>query len=339
MVPEMPTADYFGVRRVRPHSLGGECVSAGAGLPRMRDLPFISVVIPTYNRLVFLRKCLTALANQDIGNDSFEVIVCDDGSTDGTQQFLEAGSHAYGFATRWCHHSQRGPAAARNQGLSLSRGEVIAFTDDDCVPRPDWLRQLIAGLPNDVQCAGVGGPVQRITESRIGRFIDAAGLMSHWAEDGVVQYLITANALYRRSCLEVVGGFDESFPLAGGEDADLSLRLRRLGFFLSIESRAVVGHHHHATLRGFCRMSWRHGYGAAIMARCGLGQSTRPPILSLAAGLLRAIAGPIPPGACNVQERLYWRVLAVVHRALKEIGRYQGRRVVLPPGRATKSLS
>jgi glycosyltransferase involved in cell wall biosynthesis len=192
-----------------------------------------SVVIPTYNRAATLRQTLTALMAQDYPD--YEIIVVDDGSTDDTRAMI-----AREFPqVRYIYQQNRGPAAARNRGIAHARGEIIAFTDDDCVPPRDWLARLADGYARYPDVVGVGGyleapdeVLQRAPLARYERFI-ARRVFRVSEREYVGGFECPAggtnNIAYRRAILERVGGFDESFPYAAGEDADLKWRICQLG--------------------------------------------------------------------------------------------------------------
>ncbi len=205
----------------------------------------VSVVVPTYKRPELLRKCLAALAKQDFPANEYEIIIVDDAGSQETRSLVEnfsgtesarrSGPEAdpcprisYAAATQ-----THGPAAARNLGWRMARGEIIAFTDDDCLPEPDWLQEGVAALREGL--AGVSGQVivpvpdpptdyernvLRLTESEF----------------------ITANCFYRRSALEAAGGFDERFTTAWREDSDLFFKLLTLSYKLGQAPSARVVH-------------------------------------------------------------------------------------------------
>jgi glycosyltransferase involved in cell wall biosynthesis len=228
-----------------------------------------SVVVPTYNRAADLRECLEALRAQTLDPGSFEVIVVDDGSTDETAAVVGELATTGRLDLRYLKHRNQGPAAARNLGIQEARAEVIAFTDDDCLPDPEWLGRLLAALPDDPKCAGVGGRVVRRRDTVISRFIDHIGSLRHGQRGGLVEYLVTANALYRKAVLRRVGGFERSIEWPGGEDNDLSDRVRLKGYHFVLTDDAVIRHRHHDEVRGLYRMASRYGRGLAARQRLG----------------------------------------------------------------------
>jgi len=122
----------------------------------------VSIVVPTYRRPHLLDRCLTALCAQDLGADAYEIIVADDGNDARTRQLVAARAHATGDrpTIRYVAVTERhGPAAARNAGAWAARAEVIAFTDDDCVPEPDWLRSGLAALEADAPTLTFSAPL------------------------------------------------------------------------------------------------------------------------------------------------------------------------------------
>jgi len=228
----------------------------------------ISVVIPTYNRSKHLHLCLNALNTQTMNVDQYEVIVVDDGSSDDTPLILqqtEANSRIH-----FHHYRQlnQGPAKARNLGIQKSNGDLIAFTDDDCIPSSNWLSDLFSAFPNDIRCAGIGGLIVRQRDTLISRYIDCRGTMVHPTRKGEVIYLVTGNALYRRSCLIEVGGFDIRICWPGGEDPDLSLRLRERGYYFLV-TQALIKHQHRDTVLGVYKTAFNRGRGNYALSAFG----------------------------------------------------------------------
>ena len=184
--------------------------------------PRISVVMPTYRRPPLLARCLDALLQQRMALDAYEILVVDDGRTDDTRALCESYAArtraAGGPAIRYLQpDGTRGPAGARNAGWRAARGTLIAFTDDDTLPDPAWLREgeLAMNAPGRVAAWGrvhVPPPAEMTDNAR-----NTAGL-----ENAV---FITANAFVLREALERVGGFDERYLRAWREDTDLYFAL------------------------------------------------------------------------------------------------------------------
>lgn len=195
----------------------------------------ISVVVPTYQRPDLLNRCLSALFSQTMEPSLYEVVVVDDGPTGDTRQTVVAWALKSGPSVRYLPNAGRhGPAAARNKGWQAARGELIAFTDDDCIPSPDWLTAGVAAFA-DATVQGVSGRiVVPIPSVPTDYEHTVAGL-----ERGP---FATANCFYRRTALSAVGGFDERFTVAWREDSDLEFALRARGYRLIRRPSAIVVH-------------------------------------------------------------------------------------------------
>jgi glycosyltransferase involved in cell wall biosynthesis len=182
---------------------------------KRNEPPFFSVVIPTYERPDRLARALTALSSQTFPD--FEVVVVDQSHP--PVQVPAKLQNA--MRVKYIHSTELGPALARNKGWKSAAGLVIAFTDDDCIPEPDWLENaarhfdehLIAGLEGRVRSKEVGNPLYR-TVCNVG--FEGIGYM-------------TANMFYRRDLLSKVDGFDERFKFAFREDTDLAWRVMEYG--------------------------------------------------------------------------------------------------------------
>ncbi|MDB5350183.1 MAG: glycosyl transferase family 2 [Planctomycetota bacterium] len=181
----------------------------------------ISVVVPTYRRPELLSRCLVAIAAQNFDRDGFEIVVADDAASEATRRQVEAFAASRPVQVRYfAVIGNHGPAAARNVGWRGSRGHVIAFTDDDCVPDQDWLREGVAALTGGFDAA-TGRVIVPLPDQPTDYERDAAGLEA--AE------FVTANCFCRREAIEAVGGFDERFSAAWREDSDLHFSLLRSG--------------------------------------------------------------------------------------------------------------
>lgn len=200
--------------------------------------PQVSVVVPTFRRPALLQRCLDALLHQDFAPGRYEIIIVDDGATEDTRAMVEGWQQCTArqhgpLITYLAVTGNHGPAAARNLGWRHAQGEIIAFTDDDCVPTPTWLRTGVRAFRADVAC---------IT-GRIRMPIPAVPTDYERNEAGLERAeLVTANCFCRRSALQQVGGFDERFRMAWREDSDLQFQLLRHQLPILAEPAAVVVH-------------------------------------------------------------------------------------------------
>jgi len=205
-----------------------------------------SVVIPTYNRLPILRKCLNGLeAQRGLGPDDFEVVLVDDGSTDGTVEWLQQEAAAYPHVRLVCQE-HGGPALGRNLGVSCARGEVIVFIDSDLVVLPDFLSQHSQSLRQAWQrqgnrlCFTYGAVINTHN-------FDNPTAEPHKLSDYSWAYFATGNVAIDKHLLEQSGLFDSAFRLYGWEDLELGERLRRLGVQL-VRCPGAKGYHWHPPL-------------------------------------------------------------------------------------------
>ncbi len=209
----------------------------------------ISVVICTYNRAEMLRGALLSLICQEtLGQFSYEIVVIDDGSTDGTRGVVNEIATRSQVVVRYVLEAGHGIARTRNRGISESRGEWIAWFDDDQLAEPDWLSQFFA-VASRTGVDWVGSdrvlsllaesiiPLNKVTRSLLGeiRYHKETYLCSH-------KFLpTTGNMLIKRSVLDSVGLFDTSM-VRGGEDRDLACRIWAQGFKCWSAPKAVVHH-------------------------------------------------------------------------------------------------
>jgi glycosyltransferase involved in cell wall biosynthesis len=198
----------------------------------------VSVIVPALNAAATIEPALTALARQDLERH-YEVIVVDDGSTDGTSALARAAAAIGGrwLEVRVLEQPRLGPGPARNRGAQEARGEVLAFTDADCVPTAAWLREGLRALE---RADLVQGAVRPDPGARLGPFDHTVWVLR---ESGLYE---TANLFIRRALFERLGGFEDWLgevigkPLA--EDVWLGWRARRSGAPAAFSSAAVVHH-------------------------------------------------------------------------------------------------
>lgn len=228
-------------------------------MPEMQSFWTISVVVPVFNGESSVAATIEHLLNQSL--PALEIILVNDGSTDDTAGILKS----FGGRIKVVTKENGGPASARNAGVLAASGSLIAFTDSDCLPEVDWLKELVKGFDSPL-IGGVGGTVSGITSGVISEYIDLyCGLCPGRGSDGQILRLVTANAAFRRDALLTSGMFDERFRRPGGEDTELSVRLRNLGHQLLFVEKALVRHRHKATLREYLCAIANHGEGQYII--------------------------------------------------------------------------
>lgn len=212
-----------------------------------------SVVVPVWNGADTLGQCLDALASQTAEPDSFEVIVVDDGSSDGSPDV------AARKGVTVLRQPHAGAAAARNRGAHRACGQILLFTDADCQPEPDWIVQMLAPFA-DPEVIGVKGIYRTRQRALVARFAQAEyeEKYGRLARSDRIDFVDTYAAAYRRDVFWAHRGFDPGFLL--DEDQEFSFRLARAGHKLVFAPAAVVYHRHMATLWDYARRKLRLGY-------------------------------------------------------------------------------
>jgi len=216
----------------------------------------VSVVIPAYNAEKSIRATLDCLSKQNYSN--FEVIVVDDFSSDST-------SFAASSVKVIRNETNMGPAASRNVGIHHSKGEIIAFTDDDCIVPFNWVLNIVKHFENEQGISVVAGDTKIPPAGFLGDSISLLGFpgggnvgfekMWHVSPSGLTDHFTSCNFAARKSVFERYGYFDESFPLAGGEDPELAYRLVRQGCKIRFCPDVIVHHPARRTLSSF--ISWQ----------------------------------------------------------------------------------
>ncbi len=221
-----------------------------------------SVIVPAYNAERTLANTLQALRRQTVPREVYEIIVVDDGSTDRTREIAQH------LADRVIHQENQGPAAARNHGVRVARGEIVLFTDADCEPLPDWIEKMTAPFA-DPEIVGTKGAYLTRQRSFIARFVqleyeDRYDRMAKFAQ---IDFIDTYSAAYRRDVFLANKGFDTIFPTASVEDQEFSFRLAQKGYKMVFVPAARVYHQHNETLKDYLRRKFYIGYYKALLTR------------------------------------------------------------------------
>lgn len=248
----------FGItdRERRPKPALHSVRRAFADVPFSPDLswPRISVVVCSYNGAATLADCCEGLLNLDYPD--YEVIVVDDGSTDDTPRI----ARRYGL--HLISTENRGLSCARNTGWQAATGSIVAYTDDDARPDPQWLKYLAVTFMTTSH-TGVGGP--NIAPAGDGRIADCVanapgGPVHVLLSDSEAEHIPGCNMAFRRAALEAIGGFDPRFRVAG-DDVDMCWRLLDAGTTLGFSPAAMVWHHRRNSSRTYWKQ--QRGYGKA----------------------------------------------------------------------------
>jgi glycosyltransferase involved in cell wall biosynthesis len=248
------------------------------GRPIQSDV--VSIIVPTFNGVRRIGACLNALLHQSTARD-FEILVVDDGSTDGTADVVRR----YPEVRLICQ-ANAGPAAARNRGARAALGSIILFTDDDCVAAPNWLDAMLAPF-RDPEVVGTKG-VYRSRQTRlIARFVqieyeDRYRLMSRERD---IDFIDTYSAAFRRDRFIEMGGYDLSFPVACAEDVELSYRMSARGWKMKFAPEAIVYHTHPDRLASYLRKKYKFAFWRMLAVRKnpakGVKDSHTPQLMKL----------------------------------------------------------
>ncbi|HEX7125982.1 MAG TPA: glycosyltransferase, partial [Thermodesulfobacteriota bacterium] len=244
-----PKAAYRAVQQV----FRWPAPAAGQASPR------ISVVICAYNAGSTIEACLASL--RALHYPDFEVIVVNDGSTDETGPVADAVAAA-DWRFRVIHQPNMGLSAARNVGLEAATGEIVAYTDADCIADPDWLSHLARAFARTGAAAVGGLNIPEVGGSRVAACIAAApGWPTHvLVDDDVAEHIPGCNMAFRRDVLRAIGGFDVTYR-AAGDDVDVCWKLLDRGNVIRFTSAAFVWHVARRSVRAYLRQ--QRGYGRA----------------------------------------------------------------------------
>ncbi|MBI5789559.1 MAG: glycosyltransferase [Candidatus Schekmanbacteria bacterium] len=221
----------------------------------------LSIIVPAYNAEKTIRQCLNALVAQAYPADLYEIIVVDDGSRDRTKAIVQE------YAVRYIRQENQGPAAARNKGANAARGEIILFTDSDCVPDTDWINQMLIPFEKP-EIVAVKGAYKTRQKSIVARFaqIEFEERFEMLEKAESIDMVDTYSAGFRKELFLKIGGFDTSFPEANNEDTELSYRISNLGYKMAFNSQAKVYHLNHPdSIRKYARLKFWRGYWRMVV--------------------------------------------------------------------------
>ena len=217
-------------------------------------MPAISVIVPAYNCQTTIGKAIAAILAQE-AVDGFEVIVVDDGSTDATAQIVGS------FPVKYTRQENAGPARARNAGARQAQGEILFFTDSDCVPHKDWIAIMMPYFHDPhigVVCGsyGIANP-----KGLLARCIHQEIVYSHKnLMPEFPKVFGSYNFCVRKKVFEIAGGFNADYRHASGEDNDLSYKILSAGHKIYFARQSLVDHFHPTKLGKYLKEQYRHGF-------------------------------------------------------------------------------
>lgn len=232
----------------------------------MNKSPYVSILIPTSNRADSLSRALESLSHQQY-DGQLEVIIIDDGSTDGTRALVEDLIPAWGTEKlRYTFIPKGNISYAKNKGIEMAHGDIIVSTDDDCTFGEDWLATLVSSFQNPKIGAAGGADKAPLQMAPLAGAVDygftgllgSGGVRSGGKGVRVARYFPRGcNMAFRKSLIEQTGNFD---PLMyNGEEIDLDYRILKAGSDLVFQDGCTVVHHRRATLKGLVRQIFGRG--------------------------------------------------------------------------------
>ncbi len=203
------------------------------------DAPFISVIIPVFNDAQRLEKCLDSLENQTFPKDRYEIIIVDNASTVDLKGLVNRYKNCH-----YLYEAKPGSYAARNKGLSSATGEIIAFTDSDCIPATDWIEKGVLALLEHPECGFIGGAIRLFYNNPdyltgVEIYESLKGFpQQHYIERE--NFGATANVFTYRKVIDTVGLFNDK--LKSGGDSEWGKRVASAGYQLVYANEVEVGH-------------------------------------------------------------------------------------------------
>ena len=253
-----------------------------------------SVIIPAYNEAQTLGDGLASLVRQAEQRPGVEIIVVDDGSTDQTPDLVQRFP-----GVRLLRQNRQGPAAARNRGALEATGEIILFTDGDCLPLDNWLEEMLAPFQQFPDLIGIKGAYITRQRSLTARFvqIEYEDKYDKLASQRYIDFIDTYSAGYRRQAFLAAGGFDQEFPVACAEDVELSYRLANLGCKMLFNPKAQVMHRHPDSIGAYLKKKFKFAYWRVLSVKKNpnkiLADSHTPQFMKVQLALFPALLASI----------------------------------------------
>ncbi|GAH14558.1 unnamed protein product, partial [marine sediment metagenome] len=217
----------------------------------------ISVIIPMHNAEKTIVQTLKGLEKQT--RKDFEVIIVDDGSTDTSLKLITEFKEGSSLPIKLITQENSGAAKARNVGVEQSKGDIIIFLDSDCIPRENWVEEMVRPLSESIVGCTCGYRVKN-RESLIARYVDYEIARRHKKLINNIDTIGSYSASFLRSVFIEAGGFDIAYLDANAEDFDLSFKIGRMGYGLRFTDKTSVYHYHPDSLRKYLKQQYSRGY-------------------------------------------------------------------------------
>lgn len=226
------------------------------------------MVVPVKNGAAKIRDLLDSLMKVDYDKDKLEIIVVDGCSTDGTQEIVSK------YPVKLVVEKKPGVNAARNTGVKISTGEIIAFTDHDCVVPKDWIKKIVENLQNpEVGC--VGGQILRYNDEFLARYADESiiPVMRIFKKKTLldrisspIYYPVGCNFAVKREAVEKTGFFDERFEY-GFDELEFAERVCEKGYKILLTPEITVKHKHRSSFSELLKQAFRYGQGGGLVPK------------------------------------------------------------------------
>ena len=236
------------------------------------NLFHFSVIIPTYNRSNIIKKCLDALSSQTFPTNQFEVIICDDGSTDDTEEVVE--KYNSPFKLTYLKQYNRGPAAARNMGIKIAKCRYLLILNDDAILERDALSlhaEILERYKGEkISVLGKFVFLPEYVKSPFGYILENTRLLFHYSSMKAGHkydflYFCTCNISIEKQAIIDIGMFDEEFIGPASEDLEIGYRLEQKGYKVLYEPRIIAWHDHRQTPEDFCKVCKSRGLGKVTL--------------------------------------------------------------------------
>jgi cellulose synthase/poly-beta-1,6-N-acetylglucosamine synthase-like glycosyltransferase len=228
--------------------------------------PSVTVVVPVRNGEQTIQQLLESLQKLDYDRNKVEVIVVDGNSTDKTQEIVKK------YPVNLVVEEKQGLNLARNIGIKCSHGEIIAFTDSDCIVPPDWITKIVENF-KDPKVSCVGGSAKALDSDFISQYADNSivRLMPFFTKREELKKVkpffrhpAGCNMAFRRKVAEEVGYFDENIQY-GFDEVEFADRICRAGYKMVLDPDVLVWHKHRSTLKEFLKQNFQYGKGSGLV--------------------------------------------------------------------------